>query len=198
VGVMSLLDETGGARLVTGRLLLRPPQRSDHAGLDEAIRETLDELVLWLPWAHKRHSKVDTRRYLKNARLARARRQAFEYAVLERHGERFVGITSIHRIDWARHTAELGYWIRRSCWSRGYASEAAAAVVEDAFRRLGLNRIEARVALGNKASQRVPEKLGFRREGVAREVEFVNGEFMDHIQYSLLSHEVLGPRREDV
>jgi RimJ/RimL family protein N-acetyltransferase len=192
---MSLLDDAGEARLVTERLLLRALHRSDLAALDEAIRETLDELVLWLPWAHARHSKVDTRRYLKNARLARARRQAFEYAVIERASDRFVGITSIHRIDWARHAAELGYWVRRSCWGRGYASEAAGAVVEDAFRRLGLNRVEARVAPGNKASQRVPEKLGFQREGIARESEFVNCEFMDHIQYSLLSHELLDPDR---
>ena len=48
------------------------------------------------------------------------------------------------------------------------------------------------MALENHTSQRVVEKLGFEREGVAREVEFVNGRYLDHIQYSLLRPKSLG------
>jgi ribosomal-protein-alanine N-acetyltransferase len=55
-----------------------------------------------------------------------------------------------------------------------------------AFRTGELHRIEAHVALENRASQRVVEKLGFRREGVARQIEYVNGRYLDHVQYSRL------------
>lgn len=188
-------DEAEG--LATERLLLRAPRRSDLDALDEAIRETLTDLVRWLPWAYPQHGRADTRQYIKSARLARSRRLALEHLVLERAGGRLVGVTSLHRIDWGRRSAGLGYWVRKSAWGRGYATEAARLTLRDAFERLGLHRVEAHVALENEASQRIPEKLGFHREGVARESEFVNGRYLDHIQYSLLAWELpdAGERR---
>ena len=177
----------------TERLRLLPPRRGDLEALDEAIRETLPELVQWLPWASPRHDRAETRRYIKGARAARSRRLAEEYSVFEREGGRLVGVVSIHRIDWARRSAGLGYWVRKSAWGRGYATEAAGAVVENAFRRLGVHRLEAHVATENRASQRVPEKLGFQREGIAREAEYISGRFVDHIQYSLLRWELNEP-----
>lgn len=190
--VFPLRDTPAEMGIATERLRLRPPRRADVDALDEAIQETLSELVRWLPWASPQHARADTRRYIKGARVARNRRTADEYALFEREAGRLVGMVSIHRIDWSRRSAGLGYWIRRSAWGRGYATEAARAVVDDAFRRLGLNRVEAHVATENPASQRVPEKLGFQREGIAREAEYIDGRFADHIQYSLLRCETTG------
>jgi ribosomal-protein-serine acetyltransferase len=181
-----VLELSSEIELATARLRLRAPRRGDVDALDEAIRESLPELVPWLPWAHAAHGRADTRRYLRAARSARTKRNAYEWIALAAAGDRVVGIASIHRIDWSRRSAGLGYWIRRSEWGRGYATEMARAVVEDAIGRMHLHRIEAHVALDNRASQRVPEKLGFLREGIAREVEFVNGRWLDHVQYSLL------------
>ncbi len=196
VGRAGLLWPGNGSiegRLETERLYLLPPRRRDLEALDEAILETLPELVQWLPWATPRHDRTETRRYIRGARLARSRRRAEEYSVVEREAGRLVGMVSVHRIDWARRSAGLGYWIRKSAWGRGYATEATRAAVEDAFRRLGLHRLEAHVATDNRASQRVPEKLGFQREGVAREAEYISGRFVDHIQYSLLRWELIEP-----
>jgi ribosomal-protein-serine acetyltransferase len=181
----------------TERLRLRAPRRGDLHALDEAIRETLDELVSWLPWAHAAHGRGDTRSYLRNARLARAQRSAFEFVVEEATGRELLGIVSVHRIDWTRGCGGIGYWVRRSSWGKQVATEAARALVEHSFRTLGLRRLEAQVAPGNAASQRVVEKLGFRREGVAREFEFVNGRYLDHVQYSLLRREVIGPTTDE-
>lgn len=113
--------------------------------------------------------------------------------VLLRDEERLVGVVGLHRVDWSRRAAGLGYWIRRSAWDHGIATEAAARTVEFGFRTLGLHRIEAHVATENRRSQRVIDKLGFRREGIARGIERLGGRYVDHIQYSLLRGEVLGP-----
>ena len=193
MGGFPLTDDPADGLIATERLRLTAPRRGDLDALDEAIAETLPQLVRWLPWAHPLHGKADTRRYIRSARLARSRRAAFEYALWERQGGRLVGIASIHRIDWSRRSAGLGYWVRESAQGRGYATEAAGALVEDAFRRIGLHRIEAHVALENTRSQRVPEKLGFTNEGIARESELIGGHWIDHIQYSLLDRDVLGP-----
>ena len=65
--------------------------------------------------------------------------------------------------------AELGYWVARDHWGRGYASEAARAVL-DLSRTLGHTRITARHLIDNPASGRVLEKAGFRRTGRTVEV----------------------------
>jgi RimJ/RimL family protein N-acetyltransferase len=59
----------------------------------------------------------------------------------------------------------LGYWIGRSHWGRGYATEAVAALADYAFRTYPQDRIGAGVFEDNPASRRVLEKLGFSRAG---------------------------------
>ncbi len=183
---MSPIVNAAGNELETGRLRLRMARRRDVSALHEAIAETLPELVRWLPWARPEHGRAETRRYLRGARAAWARRNALELLIEERASKRILGITSVHRIDWARRCAGIGYWVRRSHWELGIASEAAQMTIEHAFTRLSMHRLEAHVAAENKTSQRVIEKLGFTREGLARDSEFVDGRYLDHIQYSLL------------
>lgn len=65
--------------------------------------------------------------------------------------------------------ADLGYWIGRTFWNRGYATEAARAMIGLGFGKLGLNKITAHYFLRNPASGRVLEKLGMRHEGVLRQ-----------------------------
>jgi RimJ/RimL family protein N-acetyltransferase len=182
----------GDVELRSERLLLRAPRRTDVGVLDEAIQETLDELVRWLPWARPGHRRADSRQYIRHARLARSQRVAMEYVLLSAQTGQLLGMASLHRLDWPRRCAGLGYWVRRSAWGQGIATEAGSAVVEQAFHRLDLHRVEAYVATGNRASQRVVEKLGFTREGIARELEFVNGRYLDHVQYSILRRDLGG------
>jgi ribosomal-protein-serine acetyltransferase len=116
-----------------------------------------------------------------------ARRNAFEFVVSDLESERLVGVTSLHRVDWTRRCAGLGYWIRASEQRRGFAQEAARASALYGFHRLGLHRLELHIALGNASSHAVANGLGARREGVARDAELVDGRFLDHVQYALLS-----------
>lgn len=66
----------------------------------------------------------------------------------------------------AHDRAELGYWIGRPYWNKGYATEAGAAMLRLAFTELGLHRVTAHHYTRNPASGRVLEKIGMRREGL--------------------------------
>ena len=186
---MSVLD-LHPSEILTDRLRLRAPRRGDVIPLHAAIEETLGDLVPWLPWARVDHGLAETRRYLRAARSAWSRQSAFEFVIELRDSQRIAGIVSLHRVDWVRAAAGLGYWVRRSERNKGIAGEAANAALGHALAGLRLHRIEALVALENKASQRVVEKLGFVREGVAREAEYVDGRYLDHVQYSFLRSDV--------
>jgi RimJ/RimL family protein N-acetyltransferase len=92
--------------------------------------------------------------------------------------EGLVGAVGLDIDAWNRR-AELGYWIGRPFWGRGYATEAAAAVMELGFDLLDLNRIEARHMTRNPASGRVMQKVGMEFEGVHRQSLLIRGAFED-------------------
>ena len=89
----------------------------------------------------------------------------------------------------AHASAELGYWIASAAWGQGYATEAAAALCDYAFRVLGVHRIQARHFLHNPASWRVMQKLGMQREGVLRGAVRKEGRFEDLVLYAVLAED---------
>jgi ribosomal-protein-alanine N-acetyltransferase len=96
-----------------------------------------------------------------------------------------VGAISLD-LDAAHRRAELGYWIGVPFWNRGYATEAARAIVDFGFDEIELNRIEAQYLTRNPASARVLEKLGMQLEGVQRQYTVKWGVPEDVGLYSLL------------
>ena len=72
------------------------------------------------------------------------------------------------RVNKRHQNAEMGYAIARKHWGRGYATEAARAVVNWAFKALCLAKIHAVAIVDNERSWRVMERIGMTREGVLR------------------------------
>lgn len=85
--------------------------------------------------------------------------------------------------------AELGYWIGKPYWGRGYATEAARRVVRYAFEDLWLHRVYAAHFGRNPASGRVLEKVGMTCEGTRREHHRKWGGYEDRVEYGLLARE---------
>ncbi len=84
--------------------------------------------------------------------------------------------------------AELGYWIGKPYWGRGYATEASRAVIDYAF-SIGLNRVFAEYFSTNPASGRVMQKLGMTYEGRLRQHMMKWGEPKDMDVYGILAGE---------
>lgn len=101
----------------------------------------------------------------------------------------FLGVCLLFNIVARSARAEIGYILGREHWRQGYISEALPALVTHAFGVLDLNRLEADIDPRNTASQRVLERLGFRREGLLRERWIVRGEKSDSALYGLLRAE---------
>lgn len=92
--------------------------------------------------------------------------------------------------------AELGYSMAREHWSKGFATEAARAVVRWGFSELDLDKIYAHADAGNQRSWNVMEKLGMTREGVFRSHSLVRGKRRDDVQYGILKEEWLADNKE--
>lgn len=100
-----------------------------------------------------------------------------------------IGSIGLHHPEPTHRHAELGYWIGAPYWNRGFATEAARAVLDFGFGELGLHRIQARYFPRNAASGRVLHKLGMVHEGTMREHVWRWDRFEDLECYAVLEHE---------
>jgi ribosomal-protein-alanine N-acetyltransferase len=104
------------------------------------------------------------------------------FAILD--GAAIAGTISLSNVvRGAFQSANVGYWVDRERNGRGLASRAVAAIVEEAFERLGLHRLEAGTLVDNVASQRVLEKNDFTRIGVAPRYLHIAGAWRDHLLF---------------
>jgi ribosomal-protein-serine acetyltransferase len=101
-----------------------------------------------------------------------------------------VGMISMHNIDYLNHKAYIGYWLDEDNQGKGIMTAAVRSLIEYGWAALGLNRIEIRAGVENVKSRAIPERLGFRQEGVIRQGEFVNGAFIDLVIYGLVKGDV--------
>jgi RimJ/RimL family protein N-acetyltransferase len=109
------------------------------------------------------------------------------FALVEPDGGSFLGMCGLIRIDWEASEAEIGYVIEPLARGRGLAPRAIELVSRWGLDELGLARIEAVIDVDNEASQKVAERVGYRREGVRRSAYFKDGLRADMAIYSLLT-----------
>ncbi len=126
------------------------------------------------------------RQWLARLQAAMADGSAASFAVREYAGGALIGMVSLRSIDGEHEEAELSVWIGVPFWGRGYATEAAQAIVAHALDALRLNRLVAHHMVRNPAAGRMLAKLGFRQEGLLRERVKKWGVYEDVVLMALL------------
>ncbi|MEW6567968.1 MAG: GNAT family N-acetyltransferase [Chloroflexota bacterium] len=172
--------------LETDRLRLRPFQLGDAA----AVQRLAGERDIAASTTNIPHPYEDgvAERWISTHPERFDRGESVVFAVTLRQGGELIGAIGLEiNPEYAR--AELGYWIGKPYWNQGYCTEAARAVVDYGFRRLGLNRIHARHFQRNPASGRVMQKIGMRHEGSLRQHVRKWGVFEDIECYAVLRAE---------
>jgi RimJ/RimL family protein N-acetyltransferase len=177
-----------GLPIETERLRVRHLVADDLAAM-HAI-ESRPEVVRWLYWEPRTEAEV--RQALDN-RIARARERpetgvTFGVEVLATG----VLVGHISLTVEPHRQGEIGFIFHPDHQGRGYATEAAAAVLAIAFEAYGLHRVFGRLEARNVASARVLEKLGMRREAHLRENEWIKGEWQSELVYAVLAREWRG------
>jgi ribosomal-protein-alanine N-acetyltransferase len=103
--------------------------------------------------------------------------------------DRLIGMCGNHGWDKNDRKVDIGYHIIQPLWGKGYATEAARAVIAWSFKHFDLHRIQADCTEGNIASETVMLKCGFTFEGMWRESCWEHGRFVNIRQYGLLRRE---------
>lgn len=149
----------------TGRLILRPFAAADAEAITAIVSEReIAANTLSIPHPYERSM---AEKWLATHEDAFARGESIVFALTERESGKLVGCVGL-TIERDHRRAEIGYWMARNVWGRGYGTEGAAAVMRYAFEQLGLHRIYAHHLTRNPASGKIMRKLGMRHEGTLR------------------------------
>ena len=127
--------------------------------------------------------------YLEQMQRGASRGDLLQWGIERREGGEIIGTTMLAGVDASQGRAELRLLLRAEYWGHGYGREAGIALLTHAFGELGLRRIEAETAPGNKSSLKALEAIGFKREGFLRQRWLVRGKTQDSVLLGLLAHE---------
>ncbi len=107
------------------------------------------------------------------------------------YNENFVGLVGLKDPDYENKKVEIGYWISEKYQHLGIITLSCKTLIKYAFQELDFNRIQLRAATENIKSQKVAERLGFKKEGIERDGELHKRGYVDLVAYGLLKKEFI-------
>jgi [ribosomal protein S5]-alanine N-acetyltransferase len=151
-------------------------------------REDRDFLAPWEPqrderWLTDAGQLDEVRAKLEQHRLG----LALPHVVLDDDGRVIGRVTLNNIVRGAFQSCSVGYWIRSAANGRGHATAAVGHMLRTAFDDLGLHRVEAGTLVHNAGSQRVLERNGFARFGLAPQYLRIAGRWQDHVLFQVLN-----------
>lgn len=164
--------------------LLEAHHTPDLSGLISANRSYLRR---WLPWLDESIGAREARRWIDQVREEYANREAVNLGVW--CGRVLAGVVGLDTLEWGSRKATLGYWLGQPFQGRGLCTRACRALLAHGFQALDLNRVELYCAPANARSRAVALRLGFTREGLLRQAEWLYDHYVDHELYALLAAE---------
>ncbi len=175
-------------RIVTERMILRPPVHADFRPWAALRRDSEAFLKPWEPaWApdHLSRKAFTNRVYWANRSIQMG--TALPLFLLRAEDEVLLGAITLDNIR--RGPAQdgtFGYWVGAPFARQGYMREAIRAMTHHAFESLDLSRLSAACLPENAASRGVLEKCGFKYEGVAQSYLQIAGRWRNHVLYANL------------
>ena len=155
------LNHCGSVTLHTPRLTLRKFTRADADAMFNNWASD-PEVTRYLLWRYHTHPS-ETREVIEYWLSQYRRRDFYEWAIVPEGSDQPVGSCGAFKVWGKKGVWEIGYCLGRNWWGMGYGTEAAAAIMQLFFERVGCRELIAMHEIGNDASGRVMEKCGMQR-----------------------------------
>ena len=147
--------------LLSQRLVMRAPHEEDIDALAHlANNAAVATMVSRMPHPYTARDAADFVRRTNAGEIGKC-----VYAITKGENGEFLGCCALEPHDNDAETLELGYWLGEPYWNKGFATEAAHALIDMAFRTRDIAHIDARCRVTNIASRRVIQKCGFQFQG---------------------------------
>ncbi len=177
-------------------LYLRPATPADYPSWSRLRQASRAFLEPWEPtWPEDDLTQAAFRRRLRRQDEDISRDEAYALLIFDQTSDQLLGGITLGGVRrGVSQTGTLGYWIGAPHAGKGRMTRAVSAIVEFAFSKLRLHRVEAACIPDNAPSIAVLERNGFQREGYARGYLKIDGAWRDHILFALLESDVSGRR----
>jgi ribosomal-protein-alanine N-acetyltransferase len=191
VAVLDWILPDLGPSLSGDGVRLRTPKINDYAEWAALRARSRDFLQPWEPtWPADDLTRAAFRRRISSYARDLQAGAAYPFFVFRQEDDALVaGLTLSNVRRGVAQTATLGYWCGEPYARRGYTLAGVRAVVDFAFGRAGLHRLEAACVPENAPSQALLEKAGFEPEGYARSYLKINGRWRDHLLFGRVRDE---------
>lgn len=170
-----------------GEITLKVLEESEAKELFQLTDQSREQLRMWLPWVDMTTNVSDTKTFIQLGLDAYHARRGLNCGI--HYNGKLVGVVGYNLLDWPNRTGQIGYWLGKKYVGQGLMTRSVRGIINYGFYELDLNRIEIRVATENERSRAIPERLGFKKEGVLREAEWLYDHFVDHVVYGMLRSE---------
>lgn len=175
-------------KITTERLILRRLKDSDDKDIVKNVNNlNVSKWLLVVPCPYK---LKDAKEWIKKNKEYWTKKLVTDYVfgIELKEEEKIIGTIGLHHVDRYQGNAEVGYWLGERYWKKGYGSEALKALINFAFKRLKLRRLEVGVFSQNLSSGKLLEKFGFVKEGIRKESRRskADGKIHNEIMYGLL------------
>ncbi|RKL67226.1 ribosomal-protein-serine acetyltransferase [Salipaludibacillus neizhouensis] len=161
--------------------ILEPRHADELFKVVDRSRESLGE---WLSFPAFTKGVQDSKTFIEKSLNRFAANNGYWSGIW--HKGELAGSIGYLYIDSQNSKTEIGYWLGKDFVGRGLVRKACKLMIEHAFTDLQLNKVEINIATKNIKSKAIPEYLGFTKEGVIRNYEFLNGQYLDRIVYGIL------------
>ncbi len=168
-------------------LRLRPFAESDAETVLESVSRNYEHLRTFMEWAKPDYSISDAREFVTKAVSEASQNKSLNFGIYR--ADKFIGTIGFVEFDHDAKVTEIGYWIDKDEEGKGIVVTACGLLLDLAFTKLGMNRVQIRCVAANTRSLAIPERLGFVKEGVQRQHVIRNGAIFDFLIYGLLAAE---------
>jgi len=156
---------------------LKIMEKGDAPALFDLIENNRSYLREWVPWVDTNVTIKDSEEFINSSQEQYNQNLGFQCGIWFR--TRLVGVIGFLRIDWLNRNVEIGYWIDEKHQGLGIVTKSCRTMVNYAFNEYKLHRVQVRCAAGNSKSCAIIERLGFLKEGISRQAEFLYDHYVD-------------------
>lgn len=163
---------------------IREAELQDAGRIYNAIDEHRNYLRTWLPFVDHLQCIADEEKFLSSTLSVPYEERNLVF-IIEKNTI-FYGLIGFTITDNTNHKTEIGYWLLPEYQGKGIMTQCVKHLIQWAIKERKMNRIQIRCAVGNAASNAIPQRLGFHFEGVERQGELLaTGDYTDIKMYSL-------------
>jgi ribosomal-protein-serine acetyltransferase len=170
---------------INNELYLRKISLHDADEVFDIIDSDRDHLRTWLPFVDLTFNSKNTKEFVEQ--LSKPFSQELVFTIC--FADKITGLIGFKEIDKINKKLEIGYWITSKYQGKGLVSASCKVLIENAFKKMDMNRIQIKCGVGNIRSSNIPKRLGFTFEGIERCGEKHNHGFINLEVYSLLRNE---------